>query len=312
MTSEGGGAVAFPVMTLLLGTTPSEARDYALFIQGTGMSCATFAIIFMGVQVEWHAIVIGTWGGIGGLMFGFYMIDPYIPNAFKKMAFVSVWFSFAFALFLLNRYHKRKTFKTIPDYKLWKGIVLLLAGVVGGMCTSFAGGGVDICIFSVLTLLFRVSEKTATPTSVIMMALVSLVGSYWRVVVQEAPTLTTYEYYAVSGQMVVVGAPTGAILGSHFHRQVLAAAVYILDTASLITAFILIPQTPLLAGVSVGIIAFGFVFFYLLTLWGQKIMVTVEKNRANRKASMAPTLYKEYDNEAFKTSDEKITNSTAV
>ena len=36
MTSEGGGAVAFPVMTLALGIKPSIARDFSLMIQSCG------------------------------------------------------------------------------------------------------------------------------------------------------------------------------------------------------------------------------------------------------------------------------------
>jgi uncharacterized membrane protein YfcA len=36
MTSEGGGAVAFPVMTLALGIAPSIARDFSLMIQSCG------------------------------------------------------------------------------------------------------------------------------------------------------------------------------------------------------------------------------------------------------------------------------------
>ncbi|ETN73898.1 hypothetical protein NECAME_13351, partial [Necator americanus] len=43
-----------------------------------------------------------------------------------------------------------------------------------GIFTSFAGSGVDICIFSINTLLFRVSEKTATPTTVVIMGNVIL------------------------------------------------------------------------------------------------------------------------------------------
>ena len=33
MTSEGGGAVAFPVMTLVLGVHPSVARDFSVMVQ---------------------------------------------------------------------------------------------------------------------------------------------------------------------------------------------------------------------------------------------------------------------------------------
>ena len=36
MTSEGGGAVAFPVMTLLLEIKPEVARDFSLMVQSVG------------------------------------------------------------------------------------------------------------------------------------------------------------------------------------------------------------------------------------------------------------------------------------
>ena len=35
-TAEGGGAVAFPVMTLVLHATPAVARDYSFMIQCCG------------------------------------------------------------------------------------------------------------------------------------------------------------------------------------------------------------------------------------------------------------------------------------
>ena len=38
MTSEGGGAVAFPVMTLALEIPPAVARDFSLMIQSCGES----------------------------------------------------------------------------------------------------------------------------------------------------------------------------------------------------------------------------------------------------------------------------------
>ncbi len=44
-----------------------------------------------------------------------------------------------------------------------------------------------------------------------------------------------------------------------------------------VTAFIIVPQTPLLTGVSVGIIVVCFVFFYILTLLGQRLMETIEE-----------------------------------
>ena len=38
-TSEGGGAVAFPVMTLVLKLAPAIARDFSLMVQSCGRTC---------------------------------------------------------------------------------------------------------------------------------------------------------------------------------------------------------------------------------------------------------------------------------
>ena len=40
MTSEGGGAVAFPVMTLMLGVAPVIARDFSWMVQAAGENSA--------------------------------------------------------------------------------------------------------------------------------------------------------------------------------------------------------------------------------------------------------------------------------
>ena len=52
MTSEGGGSVAFPVMTLALKVNPVVARDFSLMIQSCGMTAAAFTIWWMGVRLE--------------------------------------------------------------------------------------------------------------------------------------------------------------------------------------------------------------------------------------------------------------------
>ena len=67
-------------------------------------------------------------GGVFGMVFGLEIIDPLLDSATKKLSFVSIWFSFAFALFLLNREHKRKTFDTIQNCSWWEAIILILTG----------------------------------------------------------------------------------------------------------------------------------------------------------------------------------------
>lgn len=78
----------------------------------------------------------------------------------KKMLFVSIWFSFALSLFLLNTHKKRITFEAIPNMRPWKAVVLLCTGFIGGrtrsmgfcrengndlgLCSAFSGSGADI------------------------------------------------------------------------------------------------------------------------------------------------------------------------
>ncbi|VDP04377.1 unnamed protein product [Heligmosomoides polygyrus] len=106
MTSEGGGAVAFPFMTLCLHIDPVTARDFSLMIQ-------SFGKIYCG------------------------MVDDFLGAPQKKMLFVSIWSSFAIALFILNAQKKRKTYTIIPDFKPWKALVLVLTGFIGGQFVQF-------------------------------------------------------------------------------------------------------------------------------------------------------------------------------
>ena len=77
---------------------------------------------------------------------------------------------------------------------------------------------------------------------------------------------------AVCVPIVVLGAPLGSVLGSHFHRQLLAALVYLTDTTALISGFVLVKQSATLTIVSVSIVVCGFVFFGVISYAGRKIM----------------------------------------
>ena len=61
-----------------------------------------------------------------------------------------------------------------------KAVLFLVTGFVGGIFTALTGNGLDICAFSIMTLVFRINNKVATPTSVIMMACGSVVSVLWR------------------------------------------------------------------------------------------------------------------------------------
>lgn len=196
MTSEGGASVAFPVMTLIFDIKPVVAKHFSFMIQSVGMTAAAFVILYMRVQIEWKSIIYCTIGGVAGVIYGLEEVAPELTPPYAKMYFVVIWGSFAASLFFLNRIHGRKVYVVLDPPHLpniwrkadlvsnrflalllnWKALILLGAGFLGGIFTSIAGSGIDICSFSVLTLLFRISEKTATPTSVVLMAINTVVA----------------------------------------------------------------------------------------------------------------------------------------
>ena len=272
MTSEGGGAIAFPVMTLVLGVAPVIARDFSLMIQSFGMTAASITLAIMKVTLEYSSLVVCTTGGVAGIIFGLHIVDPALSSSAKKIGFVSIWFAFASVLVFLNRYHKRPTFSSVQNLNWWRVLVLLAAGFLGGIFTSFAGSGLDICSFSVLTLLFRISEKVATPTSVVLMAINTVVGFYWRGAIIHGISEDTWEYLFVCVPIVVIGAPLGSLLGSHFHRLTLAALVICVDILALVGAYAIVPLTPALIGASVGIIIAFFGVFMGLNYAGQRML----------------------------------------
>ncbi|KAF7637802.1 hypothetical protein Mgra_00002776 [Meloidogyne graminicola] len=295
MTSEGGGAVAFPVMIFILHTKPHTARDFSIMIQAIGMTMALFVILFMRIQIEWRAIIFGTLGAIPGALIGFTLIEPLFTPQSEKMLFVSIWSSFAISLWILNCEKKRKTFNTIQNFCVWKCLMLILTGFVGGVFTSFAGSGVDICTFSTLTLLFSVSEKIATPTTVVIMAINSQFCIYWRAIIMNEPiSQLAYNYIKVTVPVTSICAPIGSFLGSHFHRQTLAWLVYILELVSYIGFIFTAPPLQLVVP-SILIIALGFGFFRLMSNWGKRMLdnkhfdidqkIEIKKHAIARKAS---------------------------
>ena len=67
-------------------------------------------------------------------------------------------------------------------------------------------------------------------------------GFFWRGLMDGDIEETAWTYFAVCVPIVVFFAPFGSFLSSHFHRQVLAALIYVLDTVALVRKYVLRPS----------------------------------------------------------------------
>ena len=260
-TSEGGGAVAFPVMTLLFGIAPATARDFSLMIQVVGMTAAGLTIFLTRIPIERHAIVWGSLGGAIGIVLGLDFVAGHLAPPYAKMLFTSTWLAFAFALYLINRYHEREVHHDITNFLPRHAVLLFLTGILGGVITSITGSGLDITIFSLLVLRLRINEKIATPTSVVLMGINAAVGFLWRGGVRGELAPEAWNYWWVCVPIVVVGAPFGAWFIKHRSRLFVSGLLYASIAIQFVAALLIIPMNLRLVAFSGAVFASGMLLF---------------------------------------------------
>ena len=271
VSSEGGGAVAYPVMTLVFEIEPAVARNFSLAIQSVGMTAAALYIYARRIPVETTYLWLVAIGSVPGLVGGTYLVAPFVPPAYAKMAFVSFWLSYGLALFTINHVRDESAVERLPTLTLSQQAEMVGIGVVGGVLSAIFGNGVDICSFAFVTLKYRLSEKVATPTSVTLMAFNAVLGFALHALVLGDMQMEAYRFWWVCIPVVVFGAPFGAYVVSRVNRLYIAALLYVVIAVQFVSAlFIIQPALPLL-GFSVGVFAFGVVLFFQLPQWGPAV-----------------------------------------
>jgi uncharacterized membrane protein YfcA len=275
-TSEGGGAIAFPVFTKILHIDPSDAKVFSLAIQSVGMMAATMTIIVMRVAVEWRIILWASWGGIFGVLIGSLFIAPLLPAALIKMLFTAMVMSFALTLLLVN-WTPRFYNHLLPEIGGQEKLIFLLTGFLGGIMTGLLGTGIDIICFSVMVLLFRLPEKISTPTSVILMALNSLVGFALHVFVLDSFSVEIKHYWLAAIPVVVVGAPLGAYFCTRLDNKTISMSVIGLILIELVSSLYIIPLTQEVMLPS-ALVFFIFLFIYYQMYRSKRYSVSLNQN----------------------------------
>ncbi len=258
-TSEGGGAVAFPVFTKLLDIAPQDAKVFSLAIQSVGMVAASLTIIMLRIAIPWRLVLWISLGGVVGVTVSSLYLAPLFSAALLKVLFTALVSSFALTLFVLG-WRPRQYNTAMPvDHGLEK-IILWVVGFAGGCMSGLVGNGIDIISFSIMILLFRLSEKIATPTSVILMAINALVGFllHWLWLGQFSDHIQQWWLAAIP--VVIIGAPLGAYCCSRLDNRLIAAVLIVLIVVELISTLLLVPLTAKI--VALGGLAF--LFFLLL------------------------------------------------
>jgi len=262
-SSEGGGAIAFPVMTLIYQIPPEVARNFSLGIQSIGMLCASNFIIRKGIPIEKKYLLLACSGGAIGIILGTHLFSNNVSAPYIKMLFFSIWLSFAFVLFYLNHINKRQVVCILPPIDRYEQFSIIIIGFIGGILTSITGSGIDIMTFSYVTMRYKLSEKVATPTSIIIMTVNSIIGFLIHFLYQHDFGAEEFNYWLVSIPVVIFGAPLGAFVISKLNRFYIAGGLYIIIVVQFIGAWIVIKPDAKLCMFSLGVFISGIVFFLI-------------------------------------------------
>ena len=247
-TPEGGGAVAYPVMTLGFKVPPAEARDFSLLIQAVGMSAASLWIYSRGIKIERRYLAICLPMSLVGFFVGALFLRSLIAPTYAKISFVCFWLAFGMILFWLNHIRHRETVDRLPSLNDNERNRLAFVGFIGGVLSSIYGNGVDICTFAYVTMRFGLSEKVATPTSVILMASNALFGVLCTQLSSSVLSSTVLDFWLVCIPVVLIGAPFGAYLTSKVKRLWIAGLLYTLILTQFVAAILIIQPSGSLLG----------------------------------------------------------------
>lgn len=264
-SSEGGGAIAYPVMTILFDISPDVARNFSFSIQSVGMTFAAIWILLSGIKIEKTYLLLAGSGGFFGIIFGSYFIIPLISPGYAKMMFVSFWLSFGLALFVVNYVKENNSVQSLPGLGFKQKGELISIGVIGGIFSSIFGNGIDICTFSYVVLKYGLSEKVATPTSVILMASNAIVGFILHLFFLDTFDAEAFNYWLVCIPVVVFGAPLGAFVINQVGRKKIATLLILIIVIQFITAIFVVKPDIQLILFSFIVFLLGLFLFFVLT-----------------------------------------------
>ncbi len=232
LTPEGGGAVAFPVLSVFFNIDRVLARDFSLMIQSIGMTSASIFVVTNKANdlkayqpLLWFIPVC-----FGGFVFGMLTLQQ-LPVFVIQALFLSLITTFAIAYYFSDhRGHEDRL------NHLGRGDIGLICFILflGGMCASLFGTGADIILYTLMVTRFRMKEKAATHLSIMLMASMSVLGYLYRHFIDQSITSYQIQTWLCAYPVVLFMAPFGTYILAKIHVDWMLKGIVILNIGQLL------------------------------------------------------------------------------
>jgi uncharacterized membrane protein YfcA len=213
-TPVGGGAVAFPILTLGFGEPASLGRDFSLAVQSVGMTSASLYLWSQRRRVARGLLVPGLAGALVATPIGVVCLAPRVPDAWVRLAFASLWAGFGVLVLARRRALEAAGDGPCPALARERSLGFAV-GAAGGALASITGSG-------------------AIPTAVVMMAATSVIGLSSQLMAaawvpgHAAVAAPVWPNLLVATPIVLLGAPLGALAVNVIPRAVTLRLVALL------------------------------------------------------------------------------------
>ncbi|MEE9414923.1 MAG: TSUP family transporter [Acidimicrobiales bacterium] len=327
-TPQGGGAVAFPVFTKIVEVPATVARSFSLFIQTIGMGAASLSILITNRRVDWRSLSRIAPAAVAGFLAAAWLIGdsdtPYwpstLPPAYVKVTFTIVVAVMAALVWLGDRDWFAVHVDTVGRTSRRADGLLLASGAAGGVASFLVGSGADVFAYLGLVALLGLAGRVGVPTSVVAMAVVSIVGfmlfgivdGQLSIALNDAGDVVTvggvematpvqgdrYDLFGLwlaAVPVVGFGAPLGSWLASKASDKTLVRVVVGLALAEILTTAVFLDELRTnpslvifaLSGLVVGLLGSALVFrnrHWLLGIPAATVEATIRptRNRLDR------------------------------
>jgi uncharacterized protein len=225
----GGSILTVPILIYLFSIDTVLATAYSLFIVGITSLVGSFSHIWQG-NVHWRtAIVFGIPSIISVYLTRHYLV-PFIPNevlsisgfVVSKSLFLLLIFSI---LMIFASYTMIRECKTCTDEP--KGDIdfnyplILIEGLVVGTVTGLVGAGGGFLIIPALVLLAKLPMKQAVGTSLVIIALKSLIGFTGDL---KTNNIIDWSFLSYFSAIAIVGIILGSLLSKKVPNKKLKPA----------------------------------------------------------------------------------------
>ena len=210
----GGSIITLPVLVYLFGLSPELAISYSLFVVGSTSLVGSFNSYRKGL-IDFKTVLLF---GISSVITVFVtrkFIFPLLPDViqFKNYSLsFSTLTMVLFAVLMLFASIKMIKAKTINEESLDEDknlLKLLLYGIGIGLITGFLGAGGGFLLIPALVLILKLPMKKAIGTSLLIIALNSLVGF----IADTGHYETQWSFLLMISALAIAGVLTGGLLG---------------------------------------------------------------------------------------------------